>query len=171
MKSFLFLLVILIAAGGWTANKFLQRANKSSDEKTRFIEYTKDYNENIQLFLSEKLNQHHDEAFETSYRMWILSPVSDIDLSTDYDEQSYYRALGKAIAEDAKKEGQEGAYNALVSIAKNYGIEGNGKKSTKASSPKQAPQKLEVKKDSPLSSGKLGDKRKIPRSRRTDYDR
>ena len=60
MKSFLFLLVILVAAGGWTANKFLQRANKSSDEKTRFIEYTKDYNENIQLFLSEKLNQHHD---------------------------------------------------------------------------------------------------------------
>ena len=169
MKSSLLLLIILIAAGGWTATKYVQRASKSSDERSRFMEYAEDYNDNTKIYLTEKMRLHHDKAFEASYRMWILSPVSDIDLKSYFDEQTYYRTMAKAISEDAKKEGQGNAYSALIKMAEHYGVE------IKSSIPQKTSQQRSsqpaTKKDSMLKSGDLGDKRKIPRHRRRDDDR
>jgi len=165
MKISLFFFIILIVAGGWTATQYVQRASKSSDEKSRFIKYAENYNENTKLYLTEKMRLHHDEAFEASYRMWILSPVSDLDLKSYFDEQKYYRTLGKSISEDAKKEGRGEAYTALIDMAEHYGVE------IKSKAPPKTASQPAKKKDSKLKSGKLGDKRKIPSSRRRDHDR
>ena len=116
MKKALIFLVIILVGGGWTANKFLQRSNKSSEEKDRILELATNYNDQAKIFLTKQVKQHHDEAFADSYRMWKLSPVSDLDLATHYDEQAYYRALEKIITEATEKEGQADAYTALLDI-------------------------------------------------------
>lgn len=165
MRISLFLFIILIAVGGWTAYKYVQRASKGSEEKERFINYAENYNDNVRIYLMEKAKAHHDEAFAASYRMWILSPVSEIDLKSEFDEQLYYRTLGKAIAGDAKKEGQSEAYAAVLEMAAHYGVETKGKAAPQTSS--QAGNK----KDSKLKSGKLGDKKAIPKKRDPYHDR
>lgn len=177
MKKTLILLILILVGGGWTANKYLQRANKSSEEKERFIEQARNYTRDARIYLSEQADQHHDEAFAASYRMWKFSPVSEFDLSAHYDEQAYYRTLGKIITEKAKEQGQADAYAALLDIGQYYGVPYERKKpgsNTQAIQPETTGSKtetLEEKKDSMLKKSKLGEKRRIPSSRRRDDDR
>ena len=70
-------------------------------QKTRFIELAEGYNDNAKLFLIEQAEKYHEEAFEASYRMWVLSPIAELDLSSHYDEKTYYRTLGKKIKQSA----------------------------------------------------------------------
>jgi hypothetical protein len=130
MKDSFILLIIILCGCGWVASKYVQKANTSSDEKTRFIELAEEYNDDAKLFLIEQAKAHHEEAFKASYRMWVLSPIAELDLSSHYDEKTYYRTLGKKIT-------------------------------TKPQAPRE----------SLLKSGKLGDKRTIPSSRKRYDDR
>lgn len=178
MKKALVLLVMIVVGGGWTANKFLQRSNKSAEERQRFIERTGRYNYDAETFLTEKTKQHHDQAFAASYRMWKFSPISELDLSTQYDQQTYYRTLGKLIAEDAKNEGQADAYAALLDIGRFYGMPHDVKKPSLQTdlanqSPSAQPKttKTEDSKGSPLKKSKLGEKRAIPSGRRHEDHR
>ena len=54
MKDFFILLIILLAGCGWVANKYVQKANTSSEQKTRFIELAEGYNDNAKLYLIEQ---------------------------------------------------------------------------------------------------------------------
>ena len=170
MRNALILLAIIIAGGGWIANKYYQKANKSSGEKTRFIELAEGYNNNASLFVTEHVEKYHEEAFEASYRMWILSPVSELDLETHYDQESYYRTMAKKIWAAAKQSGQGDAYNILVGMAPQYGVELNMKKPAPPATPAKTTAEAVEERESLLKSGKLGDKRVIPSSRRRDDD-
>ena len=171
MKDSFILLIIILCGCGWVANKYVQKANTSSDEKTRFIELAEDYNDDAKLFLIEQAKAHHEEAFEASYRMWVLSPIAELDLSSHYDEKTYYRTLGKKIKQATDKAGQQDAYKMLLDMAKHYGVTlKTPKPAAKTSLGKTAP-KPQAAKKSLLKSGKLGDKRIIPRSRKRYDDR
>jgi hypothetical protein len=175
MKKAFIYFVILLVSGVWTANKYLQRFDKSSEEKDRFIERASNYNHAANIFLTKQAKQHHDEAFAASYRMWKLTPLSEFDLDSHYDEQTYYRTLGKLIAKAAKKEGQTDAYTALLDIGQWYGVPTKKKvdKKTntrlKSTSTTNTPVQPEKKKEPLLKSSKLGEKRTIPSRRRRDY--
>ncbi|MCP5534822.1 MAG: hypothetical protein H7A51_01145 [Akkermansiaceae bacterium] len=180
MKKALIFFVVILLGGSWTANKFLQRANKSSEEKDRFIEQASNYGHDAQIFLGQMAEQHHDKAFAASYRMWKLSPVSEIDLATHYDEQVYYRTLQDIISEEAKQQGQADAYRALLDIGRFYGVPQEGKipgsgdeaATHQPVGTQPAPQAGNSgKKESLLKKSKLGEKRVIPGSRRRDDDR
>jgi len=172
MKKALLILTIILVSGGWIINQYVTRASKSSAEKERFIEYASNYGANAETFLTDQAKQHHDEAFATSYRMWKLSPVSEIDLSSHYDEETYYLTLGKMIKEATQNEGQADAYTALLDIGAHYGVvtEKKSSRQTPSSSTPAAtpPPKTS---DTPLGKPKLGDKRTIPSSRRREQNR
>jgi len=171
MKKALIFFVILLVSGVWTANKYLQRSEKSSGEKAQFIERASYYNNAANIFLTEQAKQHHDEAFAASYRMWKPTPLSEFDLNSHYDEKTYYLTLGKLIAKAAKKEGETDAYNALLDIGQWYGVPPKSKEQVKPSTePKSTtasntPIQPEKKKESLLKRSKLGEKRTIPSSR------
>ena len=122
MKDFFILLIIILCGCGWVANKYVQKANTSSEQKTRFIELAEGYNDNAKLFLIEQAKEHHEEAFEASYRMWVLSPIAELDLSSHYDEKTYYLTLGKKIKQSALQSQQQDAYKMLLDMAKHYGV-------------------------------------------------
>ncbi len=170
MRNALILLIIIIAGGVWVANKYYQKTNKSSDEKTRFIELAEGYNNNASLFITEHVEKNHEEAFEASYRMWVLSPISELDLETHYDQETYYRTMAKKIWAAAKQSGQGGAYDILVDMAPQYGVELKIKKPAPPAAPTQTTPKAQQEREPLLKSGKLGDKRVLPNSRRRDYD-
>ncbi len=177
MKKALIFLVIILVGGGWTANKFLKRSNKSSEEKDRILELATNYNDEAKIFLTKHIKQHHDEAFADSYRMWKLSPVSELDLASHYDEQVYYRALEKIITEATEKQGQADSYTAFLDMGQFYGVPAEKKTSvskvkTKAvTPPTSTTTKPEEKKESLLKKSKLGEKRTIPGGRRRNDDR
>ncbi len=171
MKDQIIILIIILAACGWVVNKYAQKAFASDDERNRIIELAKGYNESSRLFFVDQAKKHHDEAFAASYRMWVLSPISEIDLASDYDEQLYYRTIGKNIKQATDQAKQQGAYNILLDIAKHYNVDIKSTKpvaneTTKARSAERQPQKKSL-----LKSGKLGDKRTIPSSRKQYDDR
>lgn len=177
MKKTLIFLVLILIGGGWLTNKILQRSNKSSEEKERFTEQARNYSDDASIFLSEQVKHHHDEAFSAAYQMWKLSPVSEIDLSNHYDEKVYFIKLSELITAEAKKEGQIDAYTALLSIGEHYGVPSEGKipsskrkPTSSVSSPGPPPSKPDETRESSLKKPKLGDKRKIPSSRRRDDD-
>lgn len=177
MKKALIFLVIILVGGGWTANKFLNRSNKSSEEKDRILELATNYNDQAKIFLTKQIKQHHDEAFADSYRMWKLSPISDLDLTSHYDEQVYYRALEKIITEATEKQGQADAYTAFLDMGQFYGVPTEEKTSvskvkSKAPTPlTNTATKPEEKKESLLKKSKLGEKRTIPGGRRRNDER
>ena len=171
MKDTLVLFIIILAGCGWVATKYVQKANTSSDEETRFIELVEDYNNSSKLFVIEQAKQHHDEAFAASYRMWVLSPIAELDLASAYDEQVYFRTIGKKIMQDAERSGQQGASKILLNMAKNYNVELRSNKAP-ANTPIKTPvEETQPKRESLLKSGKLGDKRTIPSSRKRYDDR
>lgn len=170
MRNALILLVIIIAGGGWVANKYYQKTNKSSDEKTRFIELAESSNNNASLFITEHVEKYHEEAFESSYRMWVLSPISELNLETHYDQETYYRTMAKKIWADAKQAGQPDVYDILVDMAPNYGVELNIKKPEAVAAPAKTTPGSQQEREPLLKSGKLGDKRVIPSSRKRDND-
>lgn len=167
MKKAIVIFIILLTGGAWTINKYVTRASKSSEELERFLEYASNYNYDAEIFLSEQVKQHHDEAFAASYRMWKWSPISEIDLDSHYDQKIYYMTLGKIINENAKEQGQMDAQIALFDIGKSYGVETTPKKS-EATTTTQPSTNSSTKKTSPLGNSKLGDKRTIPSTRRDD---
>ena len=171
MKDFFILLILLLAGCGWVANKYVQKANTSSEQKTRFIELAEGYNDNAKLFLIEQAKEHHEEAFEASYRMWVLSPIAELDLSSHYDEKTYYRTLGKKIKQATDQSGQQDAYKMLLDMAKHYDVKLKTQKPAPKTSPEATPAKPQAARESLLKSGKLGDKRIIPRSRKRYDDR
>ena len=170
MRNALILLVIIIGGGGWVANKYYQKTNKSSGEKTRFIELAEGYNTNAALFIVENVEKYHEEAFEASYHMWVLSPISELDLETHYDQESYYRTMAKKIWAAAKQSGQGDAYDILVDMAPQYGAELKMKNPAPPAAPAKTTAEAPQERESLLKSGKLGDKRVIPSSRRRDRD-
>ena len=109
--------------------------------------------------------------------MWKLSPVSELDLASHYDEQVYYRALEKIITEATEKQGQADSYTALLDMGQFYGVPAEKKTSvskvkTKAvTPPTSTTTKPEEKKESLLKKSKLGEKRTIPGGRRRNDDR
>jgi len=171
MKDSFILLIIILCSCGWVASKYVQKANTSSDEKTRFIELAKEYNDDAKLFLIEQAKAHHEEAFKASYRMWVLSPIAELDLSSHYDEKTYYRTLGKKIKQAADQAGQQGASKILLDMAKHYGVKIKTQKPVSKPSPEKTATKPHAPRESLLKSGKLGDKRTIPSSRKRYDDR
>jgi hypothetical protein len=176
MKNAFILLVIILTAAGWVATKFYQKTNKSRDEKARFIELAENYNNNAALFIVDHVEKYHDEAFKASYSMWVLSPLSELDLSSHYDEKAYYLEMGKKIGQLAKESGRGDAYKILVEMGPEYGVERNRQASTKPapqSTSGTAERQPKAEKESALKTGGLGDKRRLPSSRRRDdrYDR
>ncbi len=172
MKKAIIIFIILLTLGAWSANKYFTRASKSSEELERFQNYARDYGSDANIFLSEQAKRHHDEAFDKAYRMWKLSPVSELDLTSHYDEKTYYMTLGKILNEKAKSEGQMEARNALIDIGKFYGVSPTPKEKPKTSTPLvKKPIKTDATEASPLGKPKLGDKRTIPSSRRRKDDR
>lgn len=168
MKKAIVIFLILLIGGAWTANKYVTRANKNSEELERFQEYASNYNYDAEIFLTEQVKHHHDEAFAASYRMWKLSPISEIDLSSHYDQKAYYMTLGKIFNEKAKAGGQTDARNALIDIGKHYGVPPTPKNAPKTPAP--ATKNANGTDTSKSNRPKLGDKRAIPNSRR-DEDR
>ena len=171
MKDFFILLIIILCGCGWVANKYVQKANTSSDEKTRFIELAEGYNDNAKLFLIEQAEKYHEEAFEASYQMWVLSPIAELDLSSHYDQKTYYRTLGKKIKQATDQSGQQDAYKMLLDMAKHYDVKLKTQKPAPKTSPEATPAKPQAARESLLKSGKLGDKRTIPSSRKRYDDR
>lgn len=169
MKKGIIILILLLTVGAWSAKKWVDRASKSSEELELFLDYSKDYNDNASIFLTESVKEHHDEAFAKAYRMWKLSPVSEFDLSSQYDRNTYYMTLGKILSDKAKAEGQEDARLALIDIGhKFYGLEQKPVEKKKAPTSLQKPTSQNSGDTSKLGKPKLGDKRKIPSSRRRD---
>ena len=169
MKNTLILLVIILAGCGWVANKYVQKANTSNKEKNRFIEFAEGYDDSAKLFVIEQAKQHHDAAFASAYRMWILSPITELDLASAYDEQAYYRTIAKKIKQASKRSNEAGAHLIVQDIAKYYHVKVENTEKT-AKDPAKAPNsKMPPQKESLLKSGKLGDKRTIPSSRKR-YD-
>ena len=171
MKDFFILLIIILCGCGWVANKYVQKANSSSDEKTRFIELAEGYNDNAKLFIIEQAEKYHEEAFEASYQMWVLSPIAELDLSSHYDQKTYYRTLGKKIKQATDQSGQQDAYKMLLDMAKHYDVKLKTQKPAPKTSPEATPAKPQAARESLLKSGKLGDKRTIPSSRKRYDDR
>ena len=171
MKNTLIILIIILAGGGWVANQYVQKANTSNDEKNRFIELAEKYDDDAKLYLIEQAKQNHDEAFAASYRMWVLSPISEIDLASEYDEQIYYRTIGKKIKQATDKSQEKQAYKILLDMAKHYGVEVKSRTKTARESAKAPNSKMPPQKESLLKSGRLGDKRTIPSSRKRYDDR
>lgn len=171
MKDFFILLIIILCGCGWVANKYVQKANTSSEQKTRFIELAEGYNDNAKLFLIEQAEKYHEEAFEASYRMWVLSPIAELDLSSHYDEKTYYRTLGKKIKQSALQSQQQDAYKMLLDMAKHYGVALKTQKPAAKTSLEETAPKPQAPRESLLKSGKLGDKRTIPSSRKRYDDR
>lgn len=171
MKDQIIVLIIILAGCGWVVYKYAQKAITSSDEETRIIELAKGYNETSRIFFVDQAKKHHDEAFAASYRMWVLSPISELDLASAYDEQVYYRTIGKKISEACKQSKQQGAYKILLDIAKHYNVDISSNKRVVKKSAEAPAKKAAPKKESLLKSGKLGDKRTIPSSRKRYDDR
>ena len=171
MKDSFILLIIILCGCGWVANKYVQKANTSSEQKTRFIELAEDYNDDAKLFLIEQAKAHHEEAFEASYRMWVLSPIAELDLSSYYDEKTYYRTLGKKIKQATDQSGQQDAYKMLLDMAKHYGVTLKTPKPAAKTPLGETAPKPQAPRESLLKSGKLGDKRTIPSSRKRYDDR
>ena len=171
MKDFFILLIIILCGCGWVANKYVQKANTSSEQKTRFIELAEGYNDNAKLFIIEQAEKYHEEAFEASYQMWVLSPIAELDLSSHYDQKTYYRTLGKKIKQATDQSGQQDAYKMLLDMAKHYDVKLKTQKPTPKTSPEATPAKPQAARESLLKSGKLGDKRTIPSSRKRYDDR
>jgi len=172
MKKALLILTLILLSGGWIINQYVTRASNSSAEKERFIEYASNYKYSTETFLTEQAKQHHDEAFAASYRMWKLSPVSEIELSSHFNEKTYYLTLGKIIKEASQKEGQVDAYKALLDIGSRYGVvteKTSSKQTPLSSSPAATPPPKTS--DTPLGKSKLGDKRTIPSRRNRDQNR
>lgn len=166
MKKAIVLLILCLAGGGWVANKFVQRSSKNTEEFERMAEHATNYGYDAEIFITDQLEKHHDDAFDSAYRMWKLSPVSELDLSTRYDEKVYFETLGKTIAQSAKEQGQTDAYAAIIDIGKFYGMEPKNDPRT----PPPATNKPATKPDSESSLGKpkLGDKRTVPGRRDRD---
>lgn len=171
MKNLFVLLIIIIAGGGWIANKYMQKADTSNDEKNRFIDLTEEYNESAKLFVIEHAKQYHDDAFTASYRMWVLSPLSELDLASAYDEQAYYRNISDKIKQAAKKSKQDGAHKILRDIAKHYNVEIKNSQRSSKDPANTSSIEIQAKSESLLKSGKIGDKRTIPSSRKRYDDR
>ena len=171
MKDFFILLIIILCGCGWVANKYVQKANTSSEQKTRFIELAEGYNDNAKLFIIEQAEKYHEEAFEASYQMWVLSPIAELDLSSHYDQKTYYRTLGKKIKQATDQSGQQDAYKMLLDMAKHYDVKLKTQKPAPKTSPEATPAKPQAARESLLKSGKLGDKRTIPSSRKRYDDR
>ena len=165
MKNAFIILALIIAGGGWVANKYYQKAKKSGEEKDRFVELAKDHSEYTALFVREQLKEYHKDAFESAYIMWVLSPASELDLESHYDEEIYYRSVGKKISEAAKQAKRDDVNKALYEMAKHYGVELKINKPAPKTALKPASQEPKAERESPLKTGKLGDKRKLPSSR------
>ncbi|MGB0991443.1 MAG: hypothetical protein ACPG32_03130 [Akkermansiaceae bacterium] len=123
MKKLIIILVLILVGGGMTAKVFLAKGNKSSAEKERVLGYADDYSDAAEIFLTERIQHHHDEAFAAAYQSATLSPVSEFSLDGKYDEATYYRTLAKLLYAEAEKEGHSDAKKALIDIAKHYGVE------------------------------------------------
>lgn len=165
MKNAFVILVLIIACGGWVATKYYQKAAKSDEEKARFVEVAELYNQNAAVFIGEQLKEHHEDAFESAYIMWVFSPVSELDLESQYDAEAYYRSVGKKISEAAKQAKRDDVNKALYEMAKHYGVELKINKPAPKTALKPASQEPKAERESPLKTGKLGDKRKLPSSR------
>ena len=102
--------------------------------------------------------------------MWVLSPISELELETHYDQESYYRTMAKKIWAAAKQSGQPDVHDIPVDMASNYGVELNIKKPAAAAAPANTPPGSQQEREPLLKSVKLGDKRVIPSSRRRNDD-
>jgi hypothetical protein len=100
----------------------VQKANTSNKEKNRFIEFAEGYDDSAKLFVIEQAKQHHDAAFASAYRMWILSPIAELDLASAYDERAYYRTIAKKIKQASKRSNEDGAHLIVQDIAKYYHV-------------------------------------------------
>jgi|GEM_PF-881568 hypothetical protein len=172
MKKAILLLIFLLTLGAWSANKYFARASKSNEEQERFQNYAGNYGHDANIFLTSQASLHHDKAFNLAYRMWKLSPISEIDFSSHYDEKTYYLALGKTLNDKAKAEGQFEARSALIDIGKFYGV--TLPKKNIPVTPKTTLNKAhtsDTAKPSPLGKAILGDKRVIPSRHRRQNDR
>lgn len=49
MKNTFILLGIILTSCGWVANKYVQNASISNNEKNRFIEFVESYNESAKI--------------------------------------------------------------------------------------------------------------------------
>lgn len=156
MKKAIVIFIILLVGGAWTVNKYITRANKSSDELERFLGHSTNYGYDAEIFLTEHAKQHHDEAFEASYRMWKFTPVSELDLTSHYDEKNYYTVLAKILREEAKAAGQLDAHIALIDIGKHYGVSPTPKDPPKVPKPAE-PKKIntDATEAAPLGKPKL----------------
>ncbi len=169
MKNAFITLALIIACGCWVATKYYKKAAKSEEEKAQFVEYAELYSHRAALFIGEQLKIHHEDAFESAYIMWVFSPVSELDLESRYDKETYYRNVGKEIFEEAKKAKRDDVQEALRKMAAHYDVELKINKPAPKPAPKTAAKPAsrepEVERESPLKTGKVGDKRKLPSSR------
>lgn len=166
MKNAFIILALIIACGCWVATKYYKKAAKSEEEKAQFVEFAELYSQRAALFIGEQLKEHHKDAFESAYIMWVFSPISELDLASRYDKETYYRNVGKEIFEDAKEAKRDDVQDALRKMATHYGVELKINKPAPKTAAKPASQEPEAKRESPLKTGKVGDKRKLPSTRR-----
>ena len=171
MKRAIICLFLILFLGSWAAKKVFERYSTSTNELERFQEYAKDYDPDTTIFLNYQAKRLHDKAFDQSYKMWKLSPISELDLSSHYDEKAYYNNLATMLYKKAIEHGNDDARNALIDIAQYYGITPNHENSSNKKSPPQKNNKpSDTSQASPLGKSKLGDKRAIPRRTR-DHER
>lgn len=171
MKNAFIILALIIACGCWVATKYYRKAAKSDDEKAQFVEFAELYSQKSALFIGEQLKEHHKDAFESAYIMWVFSPVSELDLESHYDEEAYYRSVGKEIFEEAKQAKRDDVQDTLRKMAKHYGVELKINKPAPKTAVQPALQEPKAERESPLKTGKLGDKRTLPNTRRDrQYD-